>query len=345
MKLVGAQAVAFCRTPDTRLAGALLHGPDPGAVAIHRRALIDALLAGDLMRLDRLDPAAARRDPAALDGLLRARGFFGGRRVVLIEGAADALTAVIEPIVADAAGEDAFLVVTAGSLVRKSTLRRLFENNKLLISLHITADAMQAPEIVDRLEQLGATRGVTEEARDRLAALAAGMDAASFDRLLETLATYAIGATGPMTVEDVVALAPSGLDAETEAFVAAVAGGRADAIGPLLRRVVAAGVTPVGLTLALQRHFRTLLLVSTAEGGPEAGLGRVRPPLWGGRRDAMRAELAGWQRQRLESAARLLFVLDSRVRSADRVPALALVERSALRLAMMAGRQRSLGRP
>ena len=171
-----------------------------------------------------------------------------------------------------------------------------------------------------------------------LVSLASEMDAAAFDRLLETLATYSLGTTRPLDADDIAALAPSGLDAELDAFVAAVAGGRADAIGPLLRRVTAAGTTPVSLLIALQRHFRQLLVAASSEGGPEEGLGRLRPPPWGTRREAMRAQLGAWRRDRLEVAARLLFEADGRVRSADRVPAMSLVERCALRLALMAGR-------
>ncbi|HET7409770.1 MAG TPA: DNA polymerase III subunit delta, partial [Paracoccaceae bacterium] len=332
------QAAAFCRSPDRGLAGALLHGEDPGAVATRRRELVGALLDGDTMRLERLDPGTLRRDPAALDSALRARGFFGGRGVVLIDGATDTLTTMLAPALSETSPDDAFLVVTSGLLTGKSTLRRLFETSKPLVSLQFNAESASPAEIVSRLTALGATGGVSDNAQDLLASLAAAMDAASFDRLLETIATYAMDASRAIDVEDVAALAPSGLDAELDAFVAAVAGGRPEAIGPLLRRVTAAGATPVGLLLGLQRHFRQLLLAASTEGGTEAGLGRIRPPLWGVRRDTMRTQLGKWRRDRLEAAARLLFEADARVRSADRVPAMALVERCALRLAMMAGR-------
>ncbi len=344
MKLSGRQAAAFCRSPDRGLAGALLYGPDEGAVAESRRALVEALLGADAdpMQLSRMDAAAVRRDPAALDAALRARGFFAdpgaGRSVVLVEGATDTLVGALEPVLGEAAPEDAFVVVTAGALAGRSALRRLFEASKRLFSLGIYPEPLDAGEIGSRLGELGVTAGLSDGAKDALVSLAAGMDAAGFERYLETLASYALGANQPLQAADVAALAPSGLDAELDAFVAAVADGRAGAIGPLIRRVTASGATPVSLLLGLQRHFRQLLIAASADGGPDAGLGRVRPPLWGPRRDAMRAQVAAWRRDRLELAGRLLFEADGRIRSAERVPALALVERCALRLAMMAGR-------
>lgn len=338
MRLRGPQAAAFCRSPDTELAGALLHGEDAGIVAARRRELIGALLDGDTMELTRLEPGAMRRDPAALDEALRGRGFFGKRGVVLIEGATDTLTAMLEPVLAETAPDDSFVVVTSGILPAKSTLRRMFESSRLLISLQFSAEALGPAEISSRLSALGLTAGLSNDALDLLTSIAHSMDAASFERLLETVAIFAIGSNVALDIEDVASLAPSGLDAEFDSLVGMVAAGRSDAIGPLLRRVTASGATPVAILIGLQRHFRQLLAAASAEGGPEAGLSRIRPPLWGTRRDNMRTQLALWRRERLEMAARLLFEADARVRSADRVPALALVERCALRLAMMAGR-------
>lgn len=339
MRLAGAAAAAFCRSPEQSMAAALLHGDDAAAVAERRRELVAALLGpgGDPMRLERIEAAALRRDPAALDAAIRARGFFAGRGIVLVEGATDTLAIGFSTILGDAAPDDAFVVVTAGSLAGKSPLRKLFEAGKRLISLQITTEALTPGEIAARLKELGAPAGATEAGSAALASLAAGMDAAGFERFLETVATFALGTDRPLGSEDIAALAPSGLDAEVDAFVAAVATGRADAIGPLLRRVAASGATPVTLLIGLQRHFRQLLLAA-ADGGSDAGLARIRPPLWGPRRDAVRAQLAAWRRDRLEAAGRLLFEADGRVRSAERVPAMALVERCALRLAMMAGR-------
>lgn len=339
MKLSGAAAAAFCRTPDPALTGALLHGPDDDLVAARRRDFVNGLLGpdGDSIRVERLESGLLRRDPAALEAALRARGFFSERGLVLVEGATESVATAVAAALEDAAPDDAFLLVTAGALPARSALRRLFESGRRLMSLAITAEAPDMGAIEARLSGLGVPK-VDDSARMLLASLAAGMSPASFERFLETVALSVLGRDGPLTAADVAALAPSGLDAELDAFVEAVAGGRPESIGPLLRRLAAAGGTPVGLMLGLQRHFRRLMLAASAEGGPEAGLERLRPPLWGARRDAFRAQLRGWRRDRLETAARLLFETDARLRSAERAPAMALVERCALRLSMMAGR-------
>ena len=77
-----------------------------------------------------------------------------------------------------------------------------------------------------------------------------------------------------------------------------------------------------------------LLQIASSQGG----MARVRPPLWGARREEITAQLRNWTGPRLEQANRLLFDTDGRLRSSDRAPDFALLERAALRLAIMAAR-------
>lgn len=336
MKLSGKGAGRFLEAPDPGLAGALLHGRDESVVASRQRILIEALLGDDRSGVERLDPAAVRRDPETLVTSLRSRSFFDSRRVVLIERATDTVAPIIESALADTSSDDAFLLVTSRFLGAKSPLRRLFEQKANLASVIISADPPGRAEIVNRLEASGCRAGLTDEAHERLFSIAAEMDVSAFESFLDTLAIYSLDLEHPITPDDISALAPGSGELELDIFITAVANGHAEQIGPLLRRIMASGVTAVGLVLALQRHFRQLLLAAGVDGGPEAGLGRIRPPLWGARRDAMRAQLQRWRIERIEMAIRLLFDVDSRLRSEEQVPDLALVERCALRLALMA---------
>jgi DNA polymerase-3 subunit delta len=331
LKLGTGAAAGFCRAPDLALVGVLLHGADEGYVGSCRRELVAGILGPNAnpLRLTRMDAAAVRREPAALDAALRARGFFSGRGVVLVEGATEALAGALEQVLGGVTGDDAFLVVTAGSLPERSGLRRLFEAGRHLASLAVVAAPPTAEEIEVRLAERGLQSGLEEGARVQLGAMALAMDRACFDRFLENLAIYSLDADCPLRAEEVALLGPGGLDAEMDAFVDAVAGGRPESVGPTLRRVVSAGAGAVTLLLGLQRHFRQMLIAQGASG---------RAPLWGARRETIRAQLGRWRRDRLELAARMLYETDARIRSAERAPALALLERCAFRLAMMAER-------
>ncbi len=80
--------------------------------------------------------------------------------------------------------------------------------------------------------------------------------------------------------------------------------------------------------------------MASAPGGAGEGIGRVRPPIFGPRRDRMLRQAQNWGADRLEEALTMLTDTDLALRSAGRTaPDLALVERTLIRLAMMAGRR------
>ncbi len=334
MKLEGGDAARFCRAPNPAVAGVLLHGPDEGLVAIRRRELVAAVLGAEAepLRLSRLEGAAVRRDPASLDEALRSRGFFTGRAVVLVESATDALAPTLADVLLGATPDDAFVIVSAGALKGGSELRRLFTSARHLAALLVPAEAPTPEEIKAQLAEFGLRAGLEAEALMLLASLGQSLDRICFDRLLENVAIYSLGSAAPLTSDEIRLLSPAGLDAEVDAFVDAVANGRAEAVGPTLRRVVASGATAVTLLLGLQRHFRAMMMAA-------AGVSGGRMPVWGGRKGVALAQSRGWRVGKLELAARMLYEADSRIRSAERVPAIALVERCALRLAMMAETQ------
>ncbi|MEO1492471.1 MAG: DNA polymerase III subunit delta [Pseudomonadota bacterium] len=340
MKIAARSAPGFCRAPDTSLIGALLFGPDDGLIAERRRDLVAALLGGDDtdMRLTRLAAADARKDAALVADELRAQGFFPGRRVVVIEDGTDGLGKPLAAALDGVTDADAFLVVAAGTLTARSALRKLFETDGRLAAVQMFADAPDPRDVEERLRLAGVAAPVSRDAVEVLVGLGADMDHGSFAQLLTKIAVYVTGQTEQVSAEQVLAMAPQGLDTEVDRLVQAVADGRPGEIGGLMRRLGASGAAPTTLLIAMARHFRQLMLAASAPGGAEAGIALIKPPLWGPRRSAFSGQLRKWRQDRLEQANRLLFETDGKVRSAAPVPGEALVERCFLRLAMMAGR-------
>lgn len=338
MKLAGARAAAFCARPDGRLIGALLYGPDDTLVALRRRELVRALTEGDDMRLTRLEPAAAAKDPAAIDAALRARGFFPGRRVVLIEGAGEALARPLADMLEDIGLEDAFLLLTAGGLSARSALRGLFETSEALAALAFYPDPPGAEELAGMLAAAGLAEGLAPDAAGMLREAACGMDRGALVKFVEMLGVYGLDRPAPLSAAEVAALLPQAAEGQLDQLVAAVAEGRAEQVGPLMTRLAAAGVGPVAALIAAGRHFRLLFGVAVAPGGPQAAIGRLRPPVFGPRRHALAAQAQQWETGRLETALRLLFQADRALRSAGSRPDRALVERCLMRIAMLARR-------
>lgn len=128
-------------------------------------------------------------------------------------------------------------------------------------------------------------------------------------------------------------LAPATIEAEVDDLLQAVADHRHAAIGPLMRRLEGQGVNPVTLCIGALRHFRALHVAASDPGGVSNGIMKAR--IFGPRRDQMQRQAGNWGMRRLEDALSLLVETDLSLRSTSRAPAMAVMERALIRLAMM----------
>ena len=132
--------------------------------------------------------------------------------------------------------------------------------------------------------------------------------------------------------------APLSVEAGMDDVLNIAAEGKAHEIGPILRRLEAQGINAVGLCIGATRHFRTLHIVASDPGGAGSGIGKLRPPVFGPRRDRIQRQASHWGMHKLERALALLLNTDLTLRSTAQVPNMAVMERALLRLAWM-GRQ------
>ena len=336
MKLSGRDSAAYLRKPDPARAGLLISGEDPMRVAAGRQEALAALVgpaAEAEMRLNRLSGAALRADPAALLDGVKAIGFFPGPRAVFVEEATDGLAEVFGAALEAWRPGDAAIVVTAGALGAKSALRKLFEASPVAASVVLYDDPPSAEEIGARLAVAGLVR-IAGEARAAIGELGRTLDPGDFRQMVEKLGLYKIGDGGEVTLADVEACAPLSNEAETDDLIRVLAEGRADEIAGVLRRLYAQGVGPVAVCIGALRHFRVLHQIASTQGGPAEGLGRLRPPVFGPRRDALLRQAQVWGVDALEKAIMQLVETDLKLRSASLAPGQAIVERTLLRVAM-----------
>ena len=102
-------------------------------------------------------------------------------------------------------------------------------------------------------------------------------------------------------------------------------------------RIIATPCHIIVSRIGATRHFRTLYTIAAHPGGPAQGIGGLRPPLYGKRRDRMLRQAQGWGAQKLQNALTILTDTDLQLRSAGQsAPAQALTERAMIRLAMLA---------
>ena len=151
--------------------------------------------------------------------------------------------------------------------------------------------------------------------------------------------SYKYGDDTAVSTQDIEACAPTSAEAELDDILNIVASGHADQIGPVMKRLKDQGMQPVTLTIGAAQHFKILFSTASDPSGATNGVGKLRPPVYGPRRDMIVRQAQHWGGRKLQAALTVLTDLDLQLRSAgQRAPAMELVERSLIRLAMMARR-------
>ncbi len=333
MKLKPPEAARLWTAPPDSWPGLLIYGADPMRVALKRAEAAAALTGAGAeaeMRLVRLQGAEIRRDPAALEDALRARGFFPGPRCVVLEDAADGLAPVVRAALDGWQAGDARLVVTAGALKPASALRKLFEGHRAVHALALYDDPPGRDEVAGMLRAAGLPLP-DGPAMEDLMALAHSLEPGDLRQTIEKLALYKLGDGTPPGPEDIAACAPASVEAGMDEALHCAAEGRAGDLSPVIRRLAAQGVTPVALAIGAGRHFRLLHAALADPGG--RGLAEVRNFR---ARDRMQRQARAWTAARLETALSVLLEADLTLRSGGRAPAMALMERALIRVAMLA---------
>ncbi|MFY0595346.1 MAG: DNA polymerase III subunit delta [Cognatishimia sp.] len=341
MKLNARDASRYFGKPDPDRTGLLIYGPDAMRVALKRQEVIAALIGPqgeEEMRLTRIPGAELRKDPARLVDAIKSVSFFPGPRVAFVEDTTDTAAPAILAALEDWAPGDAQIIVSAGQLKASSKIRKAFEGHNNAYAVGIYNDPPSREEIEAELAKAGLSQIDTEAMTD-LSNLSKELDPGDFRQTLEKLALYKHDDATPATSDDVSACAPTSTEAALDDVLNIVAEGRAQEIGPVMSKLQAQGTQPVGLCIGATRHFRALYTAASDPGGASQGISRMRPPIFGPRRDRMVRQASGWGAPKLEQALTILTDTDLQLRSAGQnAPAMALVERALLRLAMLARR-------
>lgn len=339
MKLSGAAANRYFAKPEPHRTGMLIYGADAMRVALKRQEVIAALIGPEgegEMRLTRMTGSDLRSDKALLHDAIKEQGFFPGPRVAFVEDAADGQAPAIKAALEDWQDGDAQIIVTAKQLNARSALRKAFEGHPNAYAIGIYDDPPSREEIESELAR--ANLRLDRDAMADLTALSREIDPGDFRQTIEKLSLYMLGQDSPATSADLEACAPVSTEAELDDVLNAVAESRSGEIGPIMRKLESQGVLPVTLCIGATRHFRSLHMAASDPGGASAGIARMRPPIFGPRRDRMARQAQKWGMRRLETALDILLETDLTLRSSSQAPTMAVMERALIRLAMLGAR-------
>ena len=308
-RLAGARIDGFLKAPDRGARAALIYGPDAGRVRERAATLARALGADpkDAFRVTELAPATLGDDPDLLAAEVGQMTMFGGTRLIRVRDAGDALGTLFQRFFKMKGRGEGFVLVEAGPLTVRSTLRRAFEAATDAVAIACYPDTVRdlralVGEVMARhrirldpeaaawlVDHLGADRGVSRGELEKLALYAGDGGSVTIDA-----AALLIGDSAALEMDDVVLGATSGDTAALE---------RA------LDRLFAEGESPVTVLRAAQRHVTRLHAAATRvdEGASEEeALGALRPQPVFRVADRMRLQLRHWPPRRARAALSLL---------------------------------------
>ena len=348
MKIPPARAETFLSGLSDNIHGILLYGPDSGLVRERAMTALKKVTGGsdDPFLIAEMTAAEIREDPARVTDEACALAFGGGRRAVRLRGAADGATKVIGgtlDTMAEASGPaPSLLIVEAGELGPRSSLRRLFEGAD-----HGAAIACYLDEGAG-LERLIESAFLSYELRvdhDALSWLAAnlGADRGVTMGEVEKLALYCAGAK-KVTLEDCRAVVGEAAAHDLEDAVFAAASGECEALDLALARAFQEGVNTIAILRASQRHFQRLHLVcGEVAGGTslDAAVKGLKPPVFFKLAERFRGQTRRWNPNSLARAIDLLTDAELRCKSTGQ-PDRLICQRTLMQIAnaaRQAGRQ------
>ncbi|HEY8246964.1 MAG TPA: DNA polymerase III subunit delta [Hyphomicrobium sp.] len=296
------QAQSYLNPPGPKVPAVLFYGTDAGLISERAKKLAALIAARDSGEIIRLDDADLDHDPDRLAVELQTIPMFGGSKVVRATAGRRITAAALQPLL-DGGTLAATLIVEAGNLKPPDTMRVLFEKSAQAAAVACYADEARDIEglIGETLKAHGLA--ITSDAREMLVARM-GADRAMSRGEIEKLALYATGKT-EVDAADVEAIVGDASELAIDRTLNAAASGDAGRAVTEFARAVAAGESPQGVIIALQRYLQRLHRIRTeldAGASFEDVIRQQRPPVHFKQKDAIGLQCRMWSSPRLVRA-------------------------------------------
>lgn len=342
MKIAPKDADRFAKAPPAAIRAVLVYGPDSGLVSERLKNLAASVVDDlqDPFRVVEISAGELRSDPARLADEAAAISFTGGQRLVRLRDCSDALSSIFTSFLDETPG-DAMVLLEAGDLSGRSSLRKLFEKCPKAAALACYQDADSDVASVIRESFAGSGRRVAPDAMAYLVANL-GDNRQLTRRELEKLVLYMGPGNEEVTLTDVEACIGDNAALGLDEIAMAVTNGDLPVLEKKLARSLREGQNAIAILRRVSGHMQRLHLVAgmTAEGTPlEAACKKLRPPLFWKTKDSFVTQARNWTPQSLSKALGKLMRTEADCKSSGQ-PADLLLSRCLLELAANAPRPR-----
>ncbi len=320
MRLTGDKAKQFCARPGPDCCAFLLFGEDEGVVTDAANTLIQALQSkqGE-SEIVSLDETSLRREPALLFDALEARSLLGHQRLLRLRLSDQRLASLLDALLRQIDQADrpfeAPLIISAGSLPKRSKLRAAFESTKRAAALHFFSD--EAADIAALAKQAFAQKGVAIEP-EALAVLVEGLPGhrGLAHQEIEKLALYANDIDRPLNLEDIQSLSTTDIDHSLRALIDECLCGEVKTAMLGLEKLFVSGSSPISVLRGLQGE--TLRLLEAHRLAVHTGelAMRLRPPVYKNQWPHFRQKMGLWSPKHLMRLLERIYEAEAEMKSA-----------------------------
>lgn len=318
MKLAFRDIEPFVKNPNKAARVILVYGPDSGLVT-ERSNIIGKSVVADLhdpFNVAALSASILNDDPARLGDEAGAISMMGGDRLIRIDDGSDKITKLLKDYLEDPS-PSALIVVSAGELSPRSSLRKLCESAKNAAAIPCYVEDERDLSRLIRETFHAANLRADNDAIGWLAANISG-DRAKVRSELDKLITYKGSEASPISITDVQAACGAAGAQGFDDLIYAVAGRNTKAAFKAYATLMEEGTAFVAILRSLQNHFRRLHLVkSHMQNGLELdfALKKLNPPIFFKQSTAFKGQLNTWSLPALNSVMSKLTELEAQCKT------------------------------
>lgn len=314
MKIQARQIDSFIKNPPPQIRVILIYGPDAGLMKERSETIARTVVEdlNDPFNVAVLSTDSLAEDPARLADEAAAISMIGGKRLVRVEGAGDKIKSLVEDYLS-APNENALIILEAGELGPRSSLRKLCEQAELAAALPCYVEDERDLSRFIR-ETLQAEN--LQAAPDAVAWLAVNIagDRMKARRELEKLILYKGPEKTPLTLDEAQQACGETGAQTLDDFVYSVAGRNAEQAMQIYQRLLEEGVPFIVIIRALQNHFRRLHLSRARMdkgASADAAMKSLVPRIFFKQEAAFRAQIQSWPLKKIDLVTNRLMDLES----------------------------------
>ncbi len=297
MKLAYRDIEPFVKKPNPAARVILVYGPDNGLVSERCNTIGKSVVEdlNDPFNVAALSVEILAEDPARLSDEAGAISMMGGDRLIKINGGTDKITVILKSYLENPS-DSALVLVSAGELSTRSSLRKLCESakNAAAVPCYVEDERDLSRFIRETLQ--AANLRVDQDAVMWLAANISG-DRGKVRSELEKLITYKGDEGSSVSLKDVQAACGAAGAQGFDDLVYNVAGRNSKAALKAYSTLMEEGTAFIAILRAMQNHFRRIHQVKSAisQGADmEMAMKKLSPPVFFKQAPAFRTQVNNW---------------------------------------------------